>query len=42
MGGAPMTVNVYLPVGSDGDAVVRALQEYEARNGPVPVGTRSL
>ena len=41
-GGAPMTVNVYLPVGSDGDAVVRALQEYEARNGPVPVGTRSL
>jgi len=42
MGGGPMTVNVYLPVGSDGDAVVRALQEYEARNGPVPVGTRSL
>ena len=42
IGGAPMTVNVYLPVGSDGDAVVRALQEYEARNGPVPVGTRSL
>jgi TP901 family phage tail tape measure protein len=41
-GGAPMTVNVYLPAGSDGDAVVRALQEYEARNGPVPVGTRSL
>ena len=42
IGGAPITVNVYLPVGSDGDAVVRALQEYEARNGPVPVGTRSL
>ena len=42
MGGGPMTVNVYMPVGSDGDAVVRALQEYEARNGPVPVGTRSL
>jgi hypothetical protein len=41
-GAGPMTVNVYLPVGSDGDAVVRALQEYEARNGPVPVGTRSL
>ncbi len=42
MGGGPMTVNVYMPVGSDGDSVVRALQEYEARNGPVPVGTRSL
>ena len=42
MGSAPMTVNVYMPVGSDGDSVVRALQEYEARNGPVPVGTRSL
>ena len=42
MGGAPMTVNIYMPVGSDGDAVVRALQEYEARNGAVPVGTRSL
>ena len=42
IGGAPMTVNVYLPVGSDGDAVVRALQEYEARNGPVPGGTRAL
>jgi hypothetical protein len=42
MGGAPMTVNIYMPVGSDGDSVVRALQEYEARNGPVPVGTRSL
>lgn len=41
-GAAPMTVNVYMPVGSDGDSVVRALQEYEARNGPVPVGTRSL
>jgi len=42
MGGGPMTVNIYMPVGSDGDSVVRALQEYEARNGPVPVGTRSL
>jgi len=42
IGGGPMTVNIYMPVGSDGDSVVRALQEYEARNGPVPVGTRSL
>jgi len=42
MGGGPMTVNIYMPVGSDGDSVVRALQEYEARNGPVPIGTRSL
>ena len=42
IGGAPMTVNIYMPVGSDGDSVVRALQEYEARNGAVPVGTRSL
>lgn len=33
-------INIHMPPGSDGDDVVRALQKYERRNGPVPVKTR--
>jgi hypothetical protein len=41
MGGGGMTVTVNMPAGSNGDDVVRALQDYVRRRGaiPVPVGT---
>jgi hypothetical protein len=34
LGGAP-TVNIYMPPGSDGDDVVRAIRNWERRNGPL-------
>jgi len=41
MGGGGMNVTVNMPAGSNGDDVVRALQDYVRRRGaiPVPVGT---
>lgn len=33
-------INVYMPPGSNGDDVVRALKDYERRNGAVPVKVR--
>jgi len=35
--GSPMNVVVNMPAGSDGDAVVRSLQDYARKNGAVPV-----
>ncbi len=37
---AGTVINVYMPPGSDGEDVVRALKQYERRNGPIPVSTR--
>lgn len=41
MGGSTVNVTVNMPAGSNGDDVVRALQDYARRRGaiPVPVGT---
>lgn len=36
--GAPMTVNVYMPPGADGDDIVRALERYRRQNGGLPAG----
>ena len=36
-GGGPVTINVTMPAGSDGDDVVRALQNYARRRGAIPV-----
>ena len=40
--GGGMTVNINMPAGSDGDDVVRAIQDYQRRRGTVPfqTGTR--
>jgi len=36
------TININMPAGSNGDDVVRALQRYQAINGPIPVNTRAF
>jgi hypothetical protein len=40
-GGGGTTINIYMPPASDGADVVRALQAYVKRNGPVRLKTRS-
>jgi hypothetical protein len=34
-GGSGATVNIYMPPGADGDDVVRAIKDWERRNGPL-------
>jgi hypothetical protein len=40
-GGGGTTINIYMPPSSDGADVVRALQAYAKRNGPIRVKVRS-
>ena len=39
MGAGGNTINVYMPAGTNGDDVVRALQDWSRRNGAVPLAT---
>ncbi len=42
MGAMGGNITINMPVGSNGDDVVRALQRYQAVNGPIPVNTRAF